>query len=75
MNEYLAREVLPHVQDAYIDQSYRDEIDNQVGIVGFEINFNRYFYEFKPPRSLHEIDEDLKAVSRSIMAALEDLAE
>lgn len=75
LNDYLAREVLPHVPDAYIDQTYRDEIDNQVGIVGFEINFNRYFYEFKPPRSLHEIDEDLKAVSRSIMSALEDLAE
>lgn len=75
VNDYLAREVLPHVPDAYIDQTYRDEIDHQVGIVGFEINFNRYFYEFKLPRSLHEIDEDLKAVSRSIMSALEDLAE
>jgi type I restriction enzyme M protein len=75
VNNYVAREVLPHVPDAYIDQTYRDETDNEIGIVGFEINFNRYFYEFKPPRALHEIDEDLKAISRSIMLTLEGLAE
>jgi type I restriction enzyme S subunit len=41
-----------------------------VGKVGFEINFNRYFYKYQPPRDLHVIDAELKAVEAEI-AALE----
>jgi type I restriction enzyme M protein len=43
--------------------------------VGYEIPFNRHFYVFEPPRSLHEIDEELKGVTANIMAMLEGLAE
>ncbi|WP_343651540.1 class I SAM-dependent DNA methyltransferase [Herbaspirillum sp.] len=42
---------------------------------GYEIPFNRHFYVFEPPRSLHAIDEELKAVSANIMKMLEELAE
>ncbi|MGN6512325.1 MAG: type I restriction-modification system subunit M [Lysobacteraceae bacterium] len=64
---YFEREVRPHAPDAWID-----EAKNRVG---YEIPFNRHFYVFEPPRSLHEIDEELKAVSANIMRMLEALAE
>ncbi|MEO8645013.1 class I SAM-dependent DNA methyltransferase [Pseudomonas sp.] len=70
IDDYFAREVLPHVQDAWIDTSKTDAKDGQVGIVGYEINFNRYFYVYQPPRALVEIDADLKAVEAEIAALL-----
>jgi type I restriction enzyme M protein len=62
--------VLPHAPDAYVDETFRDEYDGQVGVVGYEINFNRYFYEYQPPRYLEEIDAELKAVEADIAAML-----
>ncbi len=64
---YFEREVLPHAPDAWIDE--------EKSKVGYEIPFNRHFYVFEPPRSLHAIDEELKAVSANIMAMLQELAE
>ena len=64
---YFKREVLPHAPDAWID--------DEKSKVGYEIPFNRHFYVFEPPRSLHVIDEELKAVTASIMKMLEELAE
>ncbi len=72
---YMAAEVLPHAPDAYVDLSYRDEQDGEVGVVGYEINFNRYFYEYQPPRELHLIDADLKAVEAEIAAVLLEVTE
>lgn len=72
---YFADEVLPHVHDAFIDYSVRDPKDGEVGIVGYEINFNRYFYQYVPPRPLHEIDADLKACEARIQALLQEVAE
>jgi len=45
---FFEREVKPHVPDAWIETTRRDEKDGQVGIVGYEINFNRYFYRYTP---------------------------
>ncbi len=64
---YFKREVLPHAPDAWID--------DEKSKVGYEIPFNRHFYVFEPPRSLHVIDEELKTVTASIMKMLEELAE
>lgn len=64
---YFEREVLPHARDAWIDE--------EKSKVGYEIPFNRHFYVFEPPRSLHSIDEELKQVTASIMKMLEELAE
>lgn len=50
IQDYFEREVLPHVPDAWIDTGKTDAKDAQVGIVGYEINFNRYFYVYQPPR-------------------------
>ncbi|EUC85454.1 class I SAM-dependent DNA methyltransferase [Enterobacter hormaechei] len=70
---YFAREVMPHVPDAWIDIEKTDPYDGQVGIVGYEIPFNRHFYRYQPPRSLDEIDRDLDGVSREIMALLAEI--
>ena len=70
IDDYVAREVLPHVPDAWIDTGKTDAKDGQVGIVGYEINFNRYFYVYQPPRPLAEIDADLQAVEAEIAALL-----
>lgn len=70
---YFAREVLPHVPDAWIDIEKTDPYDGQVGIVGYEIPFNRHFYQYQPPRSLEDIDRDLDKVSREIMALLAEV--
>jgi len=71
--EYFAREVLPHVPEAWIDGSKRDDKDGEVGIVGYEIPFNRHFYVYQPPRDLVEIDADLDKVSAEIMALLREV--
>lgn len=71
--DYFEREVTPHVPLAWIDETKRDEQDRQVGIVGYEIPFNRHFYEYKPPRSLEEIDADLDKVSAEIMQLLQEV--
>lgn len=72
--DYFEREVKPHVPDAWIDESKRDEKDGEVGIVGFEIPFNRHFYEFTPPRPLEEIDADLKECTDRIKQMIEGLS-
>lgn len=71
--DYFEREVRPHVSDAWIDERYVDEQDGKVGKVGYEINFNRYFYEYKPPRDLNEIDEDIRAVEKNILRMLQEV--
>lgn len=73
IDDYFQREVLPHVPDAWIDESKKDERDGQVGIVGYEIPFNRHFYKYVPPRSLEEIDADLDKVSAEILELLQEV--
>ncbi|HCM1391206.1 TPA: SAM-dependent DNA methyltransferase [Vibrio parahaemolyticus] len=71
--DYFAREVLPHVPDAWIDESKTDPKDGEVGVVGYEIPFNRHFYVYEPPRALEAIDADLDAVSAEIMLLLQEV--
>ena len=70
---YFKKEVQPHVPDAWIDASKKDDKDQQIGIVGYEIPFNRHFYQYQPPRDLAEIDADLDAVSAEIMKLLQEV--
>ncbi len=72
---YFAREVRPHVPDAWIDPAYCDAKDGQVGKVGYEIPFNRHFYVFHPPRPLSVIDADLKAVTDRILTLIGGLTQ
>lgn len=73
IESYFKREVQPHVPDAWINADKRDAQDGEIGIVGYEIPFNRHFYVYQPPRDLKEIDADLDAVSREIMALLQEV--
>jgi type I restriction enzyme M protein len=66
VDAYFKREVLPHAPDAWIDVEKTK--------VGYEVPFNRHFYVFEPPRSLAEIDADLKLVTDRIKAMIEGLA-
>ena len=70
VQEFFAHEVAPHVPDAWIDVSKCDPKDGKVGVVGYEINFNRYFYRPALPRPLTEIRTDIKAAEREIMDLL-----
>lgn len=62
---YFKREVLPHVPDAWIDHDKTK--------VGYEIPFNRFFYQYVAPRSLEEIDAELKAVTGEILSLLQEV--
>ncbi len=66
IQEYFKREVLPHAPDAWIDESKTK--------VGYEIPFTRQFYVFKPPRSLNEIDADLKVTTDKILKMIQGLS-
>jgi len=63
--DYMEREVLPHVPGAWVDESKTK--------VGYEINFNRYFYEYKPPRPLEDIEADIVSVEREIMEMIKEV--
>ena len=75
VKDYVAREVLPHVPDAYIDETFCDDKDKEIGRVGYEINFNRFFYQWVPPRKLIDIDADLKQVEAEIGGLLGEVTE
>ena len=73
VEDFFEREVLPHVPDAWIEESKRDPKDGQVGVVGYEINFNRHFYRYTPPRALEDIERDIQAIEVDIMRMLGDV--
>ena len=75
IRDYFAREVLPHVPDAWIDETYLDKKDKGVGLVGYEINFNRFFYKYEAPPKLEDIDRELKRVEAEIAALLGEVTE
>jgi type I restriction enzyme M protein len=60
--EYFKREVLPHVPDAWIDESKTR--------VGYEIPLNRHFYRYEPPRSLDVIEADIRKLEQEIVTQL-----
>ena len=72
IDEYFAREVLPHVPDAWMDRS-KDK-------VGYEISFTKYFYEYTPLRStadiaaeLLKLDEETENLLREVVKAMSAL--
>lgn len=65
MLDYMKREVLPHVADAWIDETKTN--------IGYEINFTKYFYQYKPIRSLDEIRKDIMTIERETDGLLKDV--
>ncbi len=74
VESFFEREVKPHVPDAWIDTNRRDPQDGEVGLVGYEINFNRHFYEYRPPRPLEEIEADIQRVEKEIVDMLQEMS-
>lgn len=72
---YFLREVRPYVEDAWIDLENLDDIDEGIGKVGYEINFNRGFFQHQAPRPLKEIDRELAKVEQRIMTLLREVTE
>ena len=72
--KYFEREVKPHAADAWINQAIRDEKDGEICIVGYEINFHRYFFRYQPPRALEAIEADIKAVETDVLKLLMEVA-
>jgi type I restriction enzyme M protein len=70
---FFEREVSPHVPDAWIETRKRDRKDGHVGHVGYEINFNRYFYRYTPPRPLEEIEADIREIERDVVRMLAEV--
>ncbi len=73
INAYFEREVEPYVADAWINESVRDHKDNEVGKVGYEIPFTRYFYKYEPPRELEVIEQDIEGVENELLELLKKL--
>ncbi len=73
--EYFLREVQSYVADAWIDREAVDEQDGGIGKVGYEINFNREFLHYKPPRALKVIDGELATVEKRILELLKEVTE
>jgi type I restriction enzyme M protein len=67
IDAHIAREVLPHVRDAWVDYDKTK--------VSYEIPINRHFYVYKPPRPLNEIEADINALEGEIAALLRGLVE
>ena len=65
IKEYFKREVFPHVNDAWMDRT-KDRI-------GYQINFNQYFYKFSSPRPLSEIDKELGEIEKEILDLLKSV--
>lgn len=65
IQEYMKKEVLPHVPDAWVDESKTN--------IGYEINFTKYFYQYKPLRSLKEIRQDILAIEEETDGLLKEV--
>ena len=65
IDAYFKREVLPHVSDAWIDESKTK--------IGYEIPLNRYFYRYEPPRELDIIEADIKTLEGEIVTLLAEV--
>jgi type I restriction enzyme M protein len=67
VDDYMAAEVLPYVEDAWVDHDKTK--------IGYEIPLTRHFYKYVPPRPLAEIDAELKALEAEIQELLREVTE
>ena len=67
IGEYMQREVLPHVPDAWVDE--------KKSVLGYEIPFTRHFYEYKPPRPLEMIETEIRNLEEEIRGMLDEVFE
>ncbi len=65
IDDYMKREVLPHMPDAWVDESKTK--------IGYEIPLNRHFYVYEPPRPLEEIEADIQSLEQEIVGLLGEI--
>ncbi len=73
--DYFENEVAPHVDNAWVNDSkkYHDDKDGKLGVVGYEINFDRYFQEYVQPAPVEEIDKEIKLLQQELMDSLNEV--
>ena len=67
IDQYVASEVLPYVEDAWVDYDKTK--------IGYEIPLTRHFYRYVPPRPLSEIDVEIKSLEEEIQNLLSEVTE
>ena len=73
IRKYFDREVRPHVSDAWINESVRDEKDGEIGRIGYEIPLTRHFYKYVPPCPLEEIEVEIADLEKDIVRMLREV--
>ncbi|WP_353634413.1 class I SAM-dependent DNA methyltransferase [Halobacterium sp. NMX12-1] len=73
VRDYFEEEVQPYVPHAWINEDMTDPQDGGLGKIGYEINFNRYFYEYESPRPLGEIEEDIEEVEQQVVDMIQEV--
>lgn len=73
VTEYFNQEVMPYVPNAWINTKVTDRKDGEIGKIGYEIPFTRYFYQYKPPRELSEIKADIQQTEQQLAKLLAEL--
>ena len=76
--KYLETEVLPFAPETWIDESVLDKgplQDGQVGVVGTNISFNRFFYHYEEPRKPEDIATEIRSLEKSLGGFMEGLLE
>lgn len=73
--DYFEEEVAPYLENAWINESskYHDDKDGELGVVGYEINFDRFFFESDDSGGLQEVDAQLDLVGSDVIKGIEDL--
>ncbi len=75
VRNHFEEEVQPYLPNAWIDDSMTDPQEGGLGKIGYEINFNRYFYEYQPPRPFDEIESDIQKVEQEIVEMIQEVTE
>jgi type I restriction enzyme M protein len=70
---YFEREVLPYSPSAWINTKVVDHKDGELGKIGYEIPFTRFFYEYKAPRNLKEVEADIQRIEQELATLLKEL--
>ena len=62
---YFQKEVLPHVPDAWVDE--------EKTVIGYEISFNKYFYQHQPLRPLEDVVAEIRQLETETEGLLEQI--
>ena len=71
---FVERVVKPQVNDAWLDESFIDKLRGTTGQIGYEINFNRFFFRLREPRALGEIEAEILELEREIAEQVQEVA-